>query len=301
MKVVIAGASGFIGHALVAALRADRHEVLRLTRGRDLRPDAIAWDPARRQLDPAALEGAGAIVNLAGENIAGGRWTQARRQRILRSRIDSTATLSDALKQMRSRPRVLVNASATGFYGDRADEPLTELSGRGPGFLADVCAAWEREAERATALGLRTVCLRFGVVLAHDGGVLGKMLPLFRLGLGGRLGHGRQWMSWIMRDDVIGVIRRAIEDERYNGPLNVTAPKPVTNAEFTRAIARTLHRPAIFPAPAWALRLAFGRAMVDEALLASTRAMPARLQELGFEFQYPDLDRALSATLKADD
>lgn len=293
MRALVAGASGFIGRALVAALRNGSHDVRRLVRSDDRRPDAVSWTPARGMLDPTAVADVDAIVNLAGENISRGRWTRPRRERILRSRVDATATLVNALARAAPRPRVLVNASAAGFYGDRGDAPVTEATNRGAGFLADVCDAWEREAEQAAALGVRAVRLRFGVVLDGEGGALGKMLPFFRAGLGGRLGAGRQWMSWIARDDVIGVIQRALSDDRYTGAINVGAPNPVTNADFTHALGRVLHRPTVLPVPAWALRLMFGRAMANEALLASTRMLPARLQELGYEFQLPEIEPAL--------
>ena len=254
--------------------------------------DSIPWDPANRVLAPEALASSDAIINLAGENVSAGHWNRPRREAILRSRINATATLVCAMQQIRPRPAVLVNASAIGVYGDRREETLTEASAPGIGFLPEVCGAWEAEAVRATELGVRVVCLRFGLVLARDGGALSKMLPLFRLGLGGRLGSGRQWMGWVHRDDAIGVINAALTEPLYAGPFNVVAPEPIRNAGFAAALGRAVRRPAVVPAPAFALRLAFG-AMADEALLASTRAVPAKLEGLGFAFAFPTLDTAL--------
>ena len=296
MRIVIAGASGLIGHALTAALRARGHDVRRLVRRAVSSPDEIAWDPGRRVMDDAAFQDTDAVINLAGENIAAGRWTTRRRDSIRRSRIDATLTLVDGIRRLSRRPAVLVNASAVGCYGDRGDEMLTEASDLGGGFLADVCREWEAAAMQAAALGVRTACLRFGVVLAPDGGALAKMLPLFRLGLGGRLGSGRQWMSWVHRDDVVGVVEHALAEPRCAGPINVVAPEPVRNDEFTRALASRLHRPAFLPVPAAALQLVFGR-MADEALLASTRALPARLRATTYAFRYPELPGALDAVL----
>lgn len=298
MRIIIAGASGLIGHSLAAALRADGHDVQRLVRSQPRAADEIPWHPARHELDPARLEGADAIVNLAGENLGAGRWTPPRRERILRSRVDATGTLVEAIARTVRRPAVLVNASAVGYYGDRGDEELTEDATAGQGFLPEVCLAWESDAQRATTLGVRVVCLRLGVVLAREGGALDRMVPLFRLGIGGRLGSGRQWMSWVTRDDVLGIIAQALSDPRFAGAINVVAPDVVTNAEFTRALGAVLHRPTLLPAPAWALRLALGD-MADAALLASTRAVPARLQALGYQFRHPDLSEALASVLAA--
>lgn len=258
----------------------------------------IAWDPAAGRLDAGALDGVDAIVNLAGANIAGGRWTPARRRLIFDSRTTTSRTLLAAMQRMSRKPAVYVSASATGFYGSRGDGILTEESAPGRGFLADVCCAWEAHAAEIARLGVREARTRFGMVLAAEGGALAKMLPLFRAGLGGRLGDGRQWMSWVAIEDAIAALVHAIENPRVSGACNVTAPEPVRNAEFTAALARALHRPAMVPAPAWALRLAFGE-MADEALLGSTRAVPARLESQGFPFRHPRVEDALRATLSA--
>lgn len=298
MKIVIAGASGLVGSRLVPALRAADHDVFRLVRGRPPRtPDEIAWDPASGEIDLGRLEDSDAWINLSGENLGEGRWTAARRQSILRSRVEATRTLVAGLGRLQRKPGVFLSASAVGYYGERGDEELTEESGIGQGFLPEVCLAWETHAEGASRWGVRTVLLRFGVILAPKGGALAKMLPLFRLGLGGRLGSGRQWMSWISIDDVVGVVEHALNTPRTTGPLNVVAPVPVTNAEFTQTLARVLGRPSFLPVPAWALRFALGREMADEALLASTRAVPRRLQETGYAFRHATLDAALRAVL----
>ncbi len=293
---VVAGASGLVGRALGAALVREGWIVRRLVRRTPVAPGEFAWDPAAGTVDAAALAGAHAVINLAGENIAAGRWTAARRERILRSRVEATRTLVGALQRMATKPAVLLNASAVGIYGDRGDEVLTERSGMGVGFLTEVTLAWETHAEGAARAGVRTVLLRFGMVLAADGGALGKMLPLFRLGLGGPLGRGTQWMSWIGIDDAVGAMLHALRDERATGALNLVAPTPVTNADFTAALGRAVRRPAVLPAPAWALRAVFG-AMADEMLLASTRVAPRELERLGYRFRHPTIDAALAAVL----
>lgn len=293
MKIVIAGSSGLVGTALLPALRSAGHQTLRLVRRVPAAPDEIRWDPTSGDLDPVRVEGVDAVINLAGENIAGGRWTARRREAILRSRVDATHTIVQAIgRTVLRRPTVLLNASAAGYYGDRGDELLTEASPAGRGFLADVCAEWERQADAASVHGLRVTRLRFGVVLSSRGGALAKMLPLFRLGLGGRLGSGTQWMSWIGIEDAVGAILHSLREERCSGPINVVSPGPVTNAQFTAVLGRVLRRPAILPAPVWALRLAFGQ-MADEALLASGRVVPDRLLATGYRFCHPDLESAL--------
>lgn len=291
-RILIAGASGLIGRALRARFEPAGHEVWTLVRRPPSGPREISWDPAAGRLDPAAVDGMDAIVNLAGENIAAGRWTTARRTAILRSRVDATRTLAVALPQLRRKPDVFVSASAVGYYGDRGDELLAENAPIGHGFLPEVCLAWETHAEGAARAGVRTVLLRFGVVLTAAGGALAKMLPVFRAGLGGRVGSGRQWMSWIDLDDAVGAVGHAIADSRCRGAMNVVAPEPVTNAEFTATLARVLRRPAVLPVPAVALRVLFG-AMADGTLLASTRAEPRVLRETGFMFRRPSLEAAL--------
>lgn len=295
MKIVVAGASGMVGTALGPELRAAGHDVHRLVRRTAVAADEIAWDPATGQLELAALEGADAVVNLAGENVGAGRWTAARRERILRSRTDTTRTLVTTMARLGRKPAVFISASATGFYGDRGDEELTERSAIGHGFLPEVCLAWETHAEGAARAGIRTVLLRFGVVLGR-GGALAKMLPLFRLGLGGRMGSGRQWTPWVSVADAVGVIAAAIAEPKWQGPLNVVGPEPVTNADFTAALAHVLRRPRLLPAPAWGLQLVFGR-MAKETILASVRARPEKLQKGGYTFRHADLETALRVAI----
>lgn len=296
MKLVVSGASGLIGSALVPALRAGGHEVRRLVRHAVAAPDEITWDPSNGQLDTAALEGVDGIINLAGANVGAGRWTEKRRHLILRSRVDSTRTLAVTASRLARRPSVFVSASAVGFYGDRGDEIVTEESAVGHGFLPEVCLAWETHAEAAGRAGIRTVLLRFGVVLSSAGGALAKMLPFFRRGLGGRMGRGRQWMSWIALADAVGAIRHGLESPAVRGPVNVVSPSPCTNAQFALALARRLRRPMLLPAPAWGLRLVFGQ-MADETILSSTRARPDRLTATGYRFARPELEGALAAAL----
>ena len=290
--VLVAGASGLLGSALVGLLQTQGHRVLRLVRREPVGPDEIRWDPARGDLPPAAIAGVDAVVNLSGENVGAGRWSAARREAILRSRVEATRTLVAAIKAAPRPPEAFVSASAVGFYGERGDEVLSETSAIGHGFLPEVCLAWETHAEVAARAGVRTALLRFGVVLTPAGGALAKMLPIFRLGLGGRVGSGRQWMSWISREDAVGAVHHAIMSAGCRGPINVCAPEAVTNAAFTRELARALGRPAFLPVPAPALRVLFGR-MADETLLASTRAEPAALLHSGYVFRQPTLGGCL--------
>lgn len=299
MKIAIAGASGLIGSALAPALRAAGHDVRRLVRREVAAPDEINWDPAQGRVDPVPLEGVDAVINLAGENVGAHRWTGERRERILRSRVDTTRTLVSAMAHQVKKPATFLCASAVGFYGDRGEERLTEAAAMGHGFLPEVCLAWETHAEGAARAGIRTAMLRFGVVLAREGGALQKMLPLFRLGLGGRLGAGTQWMSWVALVDVVGIIQHTLAAPRLSGPVNVASPNPVTNAEFTSTLARVLRRPAIIPAPRAALRVVVGRAMADEALLASTRVAPEKLRASGYVFRHAQLEPALREILRA--
>jgi uncharacterized protein (TIGR01777 family) len=252
----------------------------------------VAWDIAQGVKDPSRLEGVDAVVHLAGENIAAGRWTAARKEEIRRSRVEGTRRLCESLTRLSRRPKALVSASAMGFYGDRGDEVLRENSPPGNDFLAQVCREWEAATEPASRAGIRAVQLRFGMILSPAGGALKKMLLPFKLGVGGRIGSGRQFMSWIAIDDVVGAIHHAIVTESLQGPVNAVAPTPVNNTEYTRTLARVLSRPAIAPMPAFAARLAFGE-MADALLLASQRVMPTRLQETGYRFKHPELDGAL--------
>lgn len=298
MRILVSGSSGLIGSALLPVLSAAGHTVSRLVRpGRTAAQGDVAWDPAAGHIDAAALEGFDAVVHLAGESTASGRWNLKGKRRIRDSRVKSTLLLSESLAGLTRRPRVLVSASAIGFYGDRGDEVLTEDSAPGSGFLAEVCQAWEAATESAVRSGIHIVNLRFGMVLAANGGALAMMVPAFKLGLGGPLGPGRQWVSWITLDDVLGITQRAIGDERLQGPINVVSPQPVTNRDFSRTLRRVLHRPAILAAPALALRLLFGE-MADALLLASDRVSPNRLQTAGYPFLYPSLEPALRHLLR---
>ncbi len=295
-RVAVTGSSGLIGSALVRALRAEGHEVLRLVR-REPRPGRgeVGWDPREERIDAAALSGVDAVVHLAGASV-GERWTDERKRRIRESRVQGTSLLSRSLADLPEPPRVLVSVSAIGYYGDRGDEPLSEESDRGGGFLSGVAVEWEAAAEPAARAGVRVVTPRLGVVLSPDGGALQRMLPVFRLGLGGRLGDGGQWMSWVSLPDVIRAFSFLIGTPEVKGPVNVVAPEPVTNAEFTRTLGHALGRPTPLFVPKTALRLAFGE-MADETLLASQRVVPARLVGAGFHFRHPHLEGALRAVL----
>ncbi len=297
MKLAVAGASGFVGSALVRRLKAEGHVVLRLVRRPVEQPDEIRWHPSSSEVEHwEMLEGIEGVVNLAGSNLAAGRWTRRRKEEILRSRVECTRTLVAVMAHMNHKPRVFVSASAVGFYGHRGEEELTEASGHGEGFLAGVCRDWEEEARIAESVGIRTVLLRTGLVLGAGGGVLAKLLPVFRAGVGGHLGNGRQWISWVALDDLVRVIWRGLSDERLAGPVNAVAPKAARNAEFTVALARALGRPRFAPVPAFVLRALFSE-MADEMLLASTRVRPQRLLEGGFHFEHPEVEGALRAVL----
>jgi hypothetical protein len=294
MQVVITGGTGFVGRTLAGKLAAAGHRVTVLSRRTVATPAApgieiVRWNPI--QPSPALFDGKDAVINLAGESIAVGRWTAARKQRILDSRVHPTRSLVSALKVGENRLRVLINASATGYYGSRGDEDLDEESPAGSDFLARVCIAWEAEARTAEALGLRVVLTRLGMVLGRGGGVLAKMLLPFRLGLGGPLGSGRQWLSWVHLDDVVASILLALENETIRGPLNVTSPNPVRNREFTRTLGQVLRRPAYLPLPSPVLRLGLGE--MADLLLTGQRALPVRLKSLGYNHRFPDLEEAL--------
>jgi hypothetical protein len=297
-KILVSGGSGLLGTALRQALTARDAEVLQLVRRQPVSAGELKWDPdaSLPVADPERLEGLTAAIHLSGASVADRRWTSAYKSQIRQSRVDSTRALATVLAQLRQPPEAFLVASACGIYGDRKDEILDEQSSPGKGFLAEVCQEWEAAARTAEEAGIRVVHLRFGVVLTPRGGALGKMLPLFRLALGGRLGTGNQWMSWISLTDAVAATLFALDTTVLAGPLNLTAPEPVTNAQFTRALARAVHRPAILPAPAIALRLFLGE-MANEALLASERVLPARLISAGFQFSHPTLDDALAALL----
>lgn len=296
MHVAVTGATGFIGSALVPHLRQQGHTITRLTRSTPTEPDEAQWDPGRGTLDADVLRDVDAVVHLAGAPIAGGPWTKGRRRLIRDSRIDGTSLLARTLAAMDAGPGVLVCSSGIDFYGDRGDEILTEDSGRGQGFLAEVCEAWEAAADPARAAGARVVHLRTGIVCAGRGGALPKLLLPFRLGVGGRLGDGRQYMSWLTRDDLLDLFVHALTSGSLSGPVNAVAPNPVTNAEFTRVAARVLRRPALVPVPRFAPRLVLGE-MADVLLFDSKRALPQRASDDGFTFHHPTLEEALRHVL----
>jgi uncharacterized protein len=299
LHVAVTGASGLIGSALVRRLTIQGHRVSRLVR-RTAGPGEIAWDPAAGSLDPAALEGADAVVHLSGENV-GARWTTARKARIRSSRVASTRLLSETLAGLQRPPQVMISASAVGIYGDRGDEVLTEESPPGDprDFLVSVAREWEKAAEPARVEGIRVVHPRFGVVLSPAGGALRKMLLPFRLGLGARLGSGKQWMSWISIDDAVQAVHHALTDDNLRGPVNVTSPEPLSNRDFTRTLARVLSRPALLAVPEPVLGLALGE-MAEGTILSSARVVPARLLQAGFRFDQPDLESALRHMLQKD-
>ena len=297
-KIVLSGASGMLGTALRQKLAASGASVVQLVRGAPRQGDQLGWDPSatRAIADTSLLEGSVAAVHLSGANVAAHRWTAAYRHEMRKSRVDSTRALAGILAGLRHPPQTLVVASAVGIYGDRGEQVLDEASAPGEGFLAQLCRGWEEAARLAAEAGIRVVHARFGVVVGRGPGAIEKMLPVFRLGLGGRLGSGRQWMSWVSLEDTVAALLFALETRSLAGPVNVAAPNAVRNAEFTVALARQLHRPAVLPVPVFALRLAFGQ-MADEALLASIRVVPSKLRGAGFEFAHPTVDQALAAAL----
>lgn len=297
MDVLVTGASGLVGSVLTSFLTTGGHRVRHLVRRDRENENEFRWDPATGVIDPRSVEGADAVVHLAGENIAAKRWSAVQKDRIRRSRIEGTRLVADAVRGAKQRPHTFVTASAVGWYGDRGDEWLDEESSRGTDFLAETCADWESEATRVAEV--RTVPVRFGVILSPAGGALRKMLLPFKMGAGGRIGSGRQWMSWISIDDAVGALYRALVDKSLEGPVNAVSPNPVTNAEYTRTLGSVLRRPAIAPMPALAARLAFGE-LADALLLASQRVKPVRLSSSGFEFAYPELEGALRHLLGRD-
>lgn len=298
MKILVSGAHGLVGKALIKSLTRDGHDVLSLVRReRVVGKPEIEWHPNRGQIDAQHLEGFDVVIHLAGESIASGRWTDDKKLKIRESRVKGTTLLSESLARLSRPPATFISASAIGYYGNRGDELLTEQSAPGKGFLSEVCVAWEKATGAAEAKGIRTVHARFGIILDTDGGALEKMLTPFRMGVGGKLGDGKQWMSWIALDDVVRGLRFLIDNQTVRGAVNFTAPNAVTNAEFTKTLGSVLSKPTILPVPAFAARLAFGE-MADALLLSSARVEPSRLQDEGFKFEYSDLPQALQAILK---
>jgi uncharacterized protein len=295
MRILISGSTGFLGTSLIETLEREGHEIGRLVRpetGKRNSGHTVAWDPVAGQFDAAGAEGADALVHLAGASIAGGRWNALRKSLLRASRIDATRHLMNALSKLQRPPRAIVASSAVGYYGDRGDETLTEASAPGNDFLAVLCREWEAETARGTEFGARVVSLRFGIILASRGGALPRMAMPFKLGAGGKLGSGRQWMSWLLLREAVGIIEFALTSASLAGPVNAVTPNPVQNTEFTRVLAKTLHRPALFPAPALALRLALGE-MADGLLLASQRVLPTKLQDARYRFLQPELAKGL--------
>ena len=297
MKILISGSHGLVGSALKTSLQSDGHEVFGLVRRAPHSAAEVEWYPDRGSLALSGMEGMDAVFHLAGESIASGRWTAEKKQRIRDSRVKATTVLSEALGNLREPPKTLISASAIGYYGNRGDLILTEASAAGNGFLSSVCVEWENATESATQKEIRVVKTRIGIILSKDGGALAKMLTPFRMGVGGRVGSGKQWMSWISLDDVVGALKFVLTNDELSGPLNFVAPNPVTNAEFTKTLGKALSRPTLFPIPAFGVRLAFGE-MADALLLSSERVAPARLKEAGYEFIRPTLEGALRAALK---
>lgn len=298
MRILITGASGLVGTHLIPTLKAKGHEIFRLVRKMPQSPDEIQWDAEHGFSDSerAKLENFHAVVHLAGDNVASENWSEEKKRRIRESRTVGTQVLVEALKQCTNPPKILVSASAIGFYGDRGDEILTEDSARGEGFFPDVCEEWEREARKATEFGARVVNPRIGIVLSKDGGALAKMLTPFKLGLGGVVGSGKQFMSWIAIDDLIKIFHFVLENEQLEGAINATAPNPVTNEEFTKTLGKVLNRPTILPVPAFGIKLLFGE-MGEKLLLEGCRAIPQKLIDSDFSFDFPDLENCLRHVL----
>jgi uncharacterized protein len=297
MKLLLSGSHGLVGKALVKSLESNQHEIFRLVRHAPASNSEIEWSPDRYSIALARLEGFDAVIHLAGESIASGRWDDEKKRKIRESRVKGTKLLGDALANLGRPPKTLISASAIGYYGNRGDELLTEKSSPGDDFLAGVCVEWETATAHATEKGIRVANMRFGIILDSEGGALAKMLTPFRMGVGGRVGSGEQWMSWIALDDVVSAIEHLLANESLKGPVNFVAPNPVRNAEFTRTLGKALSRPTIFPIPAFGVRLAFGE-MADALLLSSARVEPSLLKESGFQFSYPTLEGALRHVLK---
>ncbi len=292
MRILVSGSHGLVGKALITTLAPDGHEIVRLVRDKPSGAAEIEWHPNEGRLDASALEGIDAVVHLAGESIASGRWTNEKKRAILDSRVKGTALLSNAIAQVSRPPSVFVSASAIGYYGNRGDEVLTEKSAPGNDFLANVCVEWENATRPAIEKGIRTVHTRFGIILDANEGALGKMLTPFQMGVGGRVGSGKQWVSWISIEDVVNGLISVIGDKTVSGPVNFVAPNAVTNAEFTKVLGHVLSKPTLFPVPAFGVRMAFGE-MADALLLSSQRVEPRVLIEKGFAFRWPTLEPAL--------
>ena len=298
MKVLISGSTGLIGSALIPVLNDAGHDVVRLVRSAPKSDGSeVHWDPESDRIDSDGLEGMDAVVHLAGENIGSARWSPEKKARIFDSRVKGTRLLCESLANLARPPQVLVCASAIGYYGNRAAETVNEESTSGSGFLAEVCVEWEIATEPVAETDIRLVNLRMGIVLSREGGPLAKMLPPFKMGVGGVLGSGRQYMSWIALDDAVAAIHHTLVTDSLQGPVNNVAPHPVTNREFTKALGRVLRRPTLFPLPSFGLRVMFGREMANELFLSSTRVVPARLLDTGYTFQYTDVEGALRHAL----
>ena len=293
MKILVSGSHGLVGKALINSLTTDGHEVLKLVRhARAFGAPEVEWHPNQGQLDAQHLEGFDVVVHLAGESIASGRWTDSKKRAIRESRVKGTSLLSEVLTRLSRPPSLFLCASAIGYYGNRGDELLTEQSAPGEDFLSSVCIEWENATKPAMEKGIRTIHTRFGVILDSEGGALAQMLTPFRMGIGGRVGSGKQWMSWIALEDVVNGLKFLIADKPVHGPVNFVAPNPVTNAEFTKTLGRVLSRPTIFPVPAFGARLAFGE-LADALLLSSQKVEPSVLEDKGFLFSWPTLEPAL--------
>lgn len=298
MRILVSGSTGFIGGHLTGALISEGHSLVRLVRsGQEIPGKSVVWDPDKGRINKESMENLDAVIHLAGENIIA-RWTEERKEKILKSRTVSTALLSEAIAQLKVPPKLLISASAVGFYGDRGSELLDEDSSPGSGFLSEVCKSWEAAALPAAQAGVRVITTRFGLILSPDGGALARMLPAFKSGLGGRLGNGNQYVSWIAIDDIIGVILFLLTSKEVAGPVNVVSPNPVTNREFTKILAGVLSRPAFFGVPASVLELTFGKEMADSLLLTSTRVRPKKLTQNKYIWRYPELENALKHLLK---
>jgi uncharacterized protein (TIGR01777 family) len=295
MKVVLTGASGLLGRALVSSLRDDGHAAVRLVRRPPAAPDEAQWDPHSGHVDPAALPGADAVINLAGPGLGDRPWTPARKRMLLDDRVSATRTIAEAMAAAEPPPRVLLSMSGTGFYGTPGDQVVTEAAPQGDGYVAQIAAAWEQATAPAADAGIRVVRMRTGVVLSANGGAFGRLLPIFRLGLGGRLGSGRQWWSWVALPDYVSAVRFLLDHGEVDGPVNVTAPVPITNADLTKAMGRVLHRPTFTIAPGFALKLPLRDFAED--LLGGQRSVPQRLLDAGFDFEHPLFEPALRAVL----